>query len=72
MDLAVRSLRSAPRSPRLFEGDTRDGWLLTGFAGSISAFAVTMGFYDALSFVQNVFVCFILLGLGRRSPERPR
>ena len=48
----------------MIEGDTPDGWLLTGFVGSIAAFAVTMGFYDALSFVQNVFICFIVLGLA--------
>jgi hypothetical protein len=58
--------RSVGRLARqaLSEGDTPDGWLLTGFAGSIAAFAVTMGFYDALSFVQNVFILFIIVGLA--------
>ena len=46
------------------EGDSAEGWLLTGFAASICAFAATMWFYDTLSFVQNVFMLFILLGLS--------
>jgi O-antigen ligase len=61
--LFVRSIRRLARAASS-EGDTDDGWLLTGFVAAISAFAVTMGFYDAFSFVQNVFVCFILLGLS--------
>jgi O-antigen ligase len=46
------------------EGDTDDGWLLTGLLGAITAFATTMWLYDTLSFVQNVLMCFILLGLS--------
>jgi hypothetical protein len=61
--LFVRSIRRLSREASS-EGDTADGWLLTGLAASIAAFAATMGFYDALSFVQNVFVCFILFGLA--------
>jgi hypothetical protein len=57
-----RSVRRLARRASA-EGDTPDGWLLTGLAGSIAAFAVTMGFYDALSFVQNVFIFFIIIGL---------
>ncbi|MCZ2111088.1 MAG: O-antigen ligase family protein [Dehalococcoidia bacterium] len=45
------------------EGDSDDGWLLTGFAAAMASFAVTMAFYDTFSFIQNAFVCFILLGL---------
>lgn len=55
----VRLARSA-----LAAGDTEDGWLFTGFCGAIAAFAATMWFYDALSFIQNAFICFILLGLS--------
>jgi hypothetical protein len=58
-----RSVRRLARRASA-EGDTPDGWLLTGFAGSIAAFAVTMGFYDALSFVQNVFIFFIIIALA--------
>jgi O-antigen ligase len=61
--LFVRSVRRLFRAASA-EGDTDDGWLLTSFAGAIAAFAITMAFYDALSFVQNVFVLFILLGLA--------
>jgi len=44
--------------------DTDDSWLLTGFAASAIAFGVTMFFYDTFSFIQNVFMCFIMLGLA--------
>jgi polysaccharide biosynthesis protein PslJ len=61
--LFVRSVRRLIRAASA-EGDTDDGWLLTGLTGAILAFAVTMAFYDAFSFIQNVFVCFILFGLS--------
>jgi O-antigen ligase len=61
--LFVRSIRRLTRAASA-EGDSDDGWLLTGLAAAIAAFAVTMGFYDALSFVQNVFLIFALLGLA--------
>jgi hypothetical protein len=61
--LFVRSVRRLVRAASA-EGDTDDGWLFTSFAGAIAAFAVTNFFYDTLSFVQNVFMCFILLGLA--------
>ena len=57
---AVRRLGGAA----LREGETDDAWLLSGLAASIISFAVTMFFYDTLSFIQNVFLCFILLGLA--------
>lgn len=55
-------------------GSSSDGWLLTGFAASITASAISMAFYDALSFVQNIFVLFIMLALAAvllnpRSPQ---
>ena len=40
------------------------GWLFTGLAAAISAYAVSMFFYDAFSFIQEVFILFILLGIG--------
>jgi O-antigen ligase len=61
--LFVRSIRRLTRAASA-EGDSADGWLLTGFAASLAAFAVTMWFYDTFSFIQNVFICFILLGLS--------
>lgn len=61
--LFVRSVRRLARAA-IREGDTDEGWLLTGFAASIAAFAVTMFFYDTFSFVQNVFMAFILLGVS--------
>jgi O-antigen ligase len=72
--LFVRSVRRLARAASA-EGDSEDGWLLTGFAAAIAAFAVTMGFYDTFSFIQNVFLCFIVLGLSSaflniRSRER--
>lgn len=59
--LFARSIRRLGRAAAS-EGDTLDGWLLTGFVAAITAFAVTMWFYDTFSFIQNVFMCFILLG----------
>ncbi len=61
--LFVRSIRRLARAASA-EGDTDDAWLLTGFAAGLAAFAVTMFFYDTFSFVQNVFLCFILVGLS--------
>jgi polysaccharide biosynthesis protein PslJ len=61
--LFVRSIRRLVRASSE-EGDSDDGWLLSGFAASLAAFAVTMGFYDTFSFIQNVFIGFILLGLS--------
>jgi O-antigen ligase len=40
------------------------GWIATGIAASVTAFAVGMFFYDAFSFIQVTFVLFILLGLA--------
>jgi hypothetical protein len=58
-----RSVRRLARASSA-EGDDDDSWLLTGFAAGIAAFAVTMFFYDTFSFIQNVFMCFIVLGLS--------
>ena len=48
----------------LAEGDTDDGWLLAGFCAAIAAFAATMWLYDTFSFIQNLFICFILMALA--------
>jgi hypothetical protein len=40
------------------------GWLLTGLAASITAFAVSMLTFDAFSFIQVTFMSFILLGFA--------
>ena len=69
--LFVRSVRRLVRAATA-AGDTDDGWLLTGFAAAITTFAATMWFYDTLSFIQNVFICFILLGLSAAFPERSK
>lgn len=54
------------------------GWLFTGLAAAIAAYAASMFFYDAFSFIQEVFILFILLGIGSAatgwssSPKRSR
>jgi hypothetical protein len=40
------------------------GWLLTGLAASITAFAASMFTFDAFSFIQVTFMSFILLGFA--------
>ena len=59
--------------------ETPLGWLYAGLAAAIAAYAVSMFFYDAFSFIQEVFILFILMGLGSvalavapsRTAERP-
>jgi predicted membrane channel-forming protein YqfA (hemolysin III family) len=55
----VRRLSRAAR-----QDDSARGWLYTGLAASIAAFAVGMATYDAFSFTQVAFVFFILFGLA--------
>ncbi len=40
------------------------GWLLTGTAAAVAAFAVGMATYDAFSFIQVTFVLYLVLALG--------
>lgn len=40
------------------------GWLLAGLAGAVVSYAAGMCFYDSFSFIQEVFILFILLGVG--------
>jgi hypothetical protein len=43
---------------------TARGWLFTGIAGSVTAYALAMLTYDAWSFIQVTILLFILLGIG--------
>ena len=54
---------------RRFGGAAKDdpserGWLLAAMAASVTAYAVGMFTFDALSFIQVSFLLFIILGLG--------
>jgi hypothetical protein len=60
--LFLRCLRRLTRVAREEPGPT--GWLCTGLAASIAAFAVGMLTYDAFSFIQVTFLLFILLALA--------
>jgi hypothetical protein len=41
-----------------------DGWLATGLAASLSAFAVGMFTFDAFAFIQVTFFAFIMIGFA--------
>jgi len=45
-------------------GDDDEHWLLAAMCASVLSFAVGMGFYDAVSFIQATFLMFMLLGFG--------
>lgn len=60
--LYVRAVRRLARRAREDTGSY--GWLLTGLAAAITAFAVGMLTYDAFSFIQVTVLSFVLLGLG--------
>jgi O-antigen ligase len=60
--LFVRSVRRLTRAAKQEPGE--DSWLMAALAASTTAFGVSMLVYDAFSFIQNVFVLFILLALG--------
>jgi len=60
--LFVRAVRRMGAAARADPGPR--GWLLTGTAASIAAFAVSMFTYDAFSFIQSTFVLFLVLALG--------
>jgi hypothetical protein len=69
--LFVRTIRRLGR--RAKEDESVDGWLATGLAAAITAFAVGMFTYDAFAFIQVTFILFIMLGLSTtllvRAPE---
>ena len=44
--------------------DSDHGWLMTGLAAAIAAFAVSMFTFDAFAFIQVTFMSFIFLGLA--------
>lgn len=53
------------RLGRRAKGDeTPLGWLFAGLAAAVAAYAVSMFFYDAFSFIQEIFILFILMGIG--------
>lgn len=58
----VRFLRSTFRASK--QDDSPRGWMFTGIAAAVTAYAVGMFTYDAYSFIQTTFVLFFLLGLG--------
>lgn len=58
--LVVRRLSKRAK----LERDAREGWLPVAFAASITSFGVAMFFYDAFSFVQGVFLAFVILALA--------
>jgi hypothetical protein len=60
--LFARAVRRFGRAAK--EDISPRGWLLTGIAASVLAYAVGMFFYDAFAFVQVTFLLFILLALG--------
>ena len=53
------------------EDPSARGWLLTGVAASITAFAVGMATFDALGFVQATFLLFVIVSLGAAVARSP-
>ena len=52
----------------------RRALLFVAIAGSLAAFAESMGTYDAFSFIQEVFILFLILAVGAialRTAEAP-
>ena len=60
--MIVRAIRRLKRFAK--HDDSDYGWLLTGFAAAIYAFAIGMITYDAFPFIQVTFALFLLLGLS--------
>jgi polysaccharide biosynthesis protein PslJ len=46
------------------QDQSRNGWLLVAVTASITAYAVGMATYDALSFIQVTLLLFVVLALG--------
>jgi hypothetical protein len=74
--LFFRAVRRCGRAAK--EDTSARGWLLTGLAAAMAAFAVGMVTYDAFSFIQVTFLFWIMLSLSAvllrdhasRAPER--
>jgi hypothetical protein len=74
--LFLRAVRRCGRAAK--EDRSERGWLLTGLAAAMAAFAVGMVTYDAFSFIQVTFLFWIMLSLSAvllrdhaaRAPER--
>lgn len=60
--LFCRVIRRLARAAK--EDDSDTGWMLTGLAAAISAFAMGMFTYDAFGFTQVTFLLFIALGFA--------
>jgi len=60
--LFFRAVRRCGRAAK--EDETPRGWLLTGLAAAMAAFAVGMLTFDAFSFIQVTFIFWILLSLS--------
>jgi hypothetical protein len=62
----ARASREARRDP------SSRGLLLTSFAASVAAYAVSMFTYDAFSFIQVTFVLYIFIGMASAVYSWPR
>jgi polysaccharide biosynthesis protein PslJ len=60
--LIARSVRRLGRIGRT-RGDP-DGWLAVGFVGAIAGFGVAMATYDALAFIQEAVILWVVLALA--------
>jgi O-antigen ligase len=67
--LFVRTIRRLVRRAR--EDDGPEGWLATGLAASLYAFAVGMLTFDAFGFIQVTILTFLLLGLAASLVRTP-
>ena len=70
--LFCRAIRRLARMARSDPGP--DGWLATGLAASLTAFAVGMLTFDAFAFIQVTFLAFIMLGfmaVATRARDNP-
>jgi len=60
--LFLRFMRRGVRQAK--QDASADGLLSVSLVASVAAFAVSMLFFDAFSFIQATFLLFVLLGLG--------
>jgi hypothetical protein len=67
--LFVRTIRRLVRRAQADDGP--EGWLATGLAASLYAFAVGMLTFDAFGFIQVTILTFLLLGLSAALVRTP-
>lgn len=60
--LFARAIRRLARHARSDPGP--EGWLATGLAAALAAYAVGMVTFDAFAFIQVTFIAFIMLGFA--------